>query len=91
MFKHKNKIYILFKNYYFNISFEKNSLEKCKKPNIYFLDVGNKGNYNKNEFDLCSMEDIYNNPLIYLYKIYFLGDNLVEKNKIKSINKIKNS
>ena len=79
LLKINNNIYILFKNYYFEINSENNLLVKCDKPEINQLDIKKRNHYNKNEFDLPSMEDIYNNPLIYLYKIYYLGENLLRK------------
>ena len=81
LLKRQNNIYIIFNNNYFRIDLKNNSLVICEKPEIYHLDVKDRRSYKKNEFDFSSMEDIYDNPLIYLYKIYYLGDELIEKNK----------
>ena len=79
LFKIKNKIYILFQDKCFEIDIKNNSLVKCILPEIDQLKIKEKRKFNNNEFDFSSMEDIYKNPLIYLYKIYYLGDKLLSK------------
>lgn len=79
LFKIENKVYILFKDKSYEICL--NSLKKCSLPNINLLKIKSEEKYNKNEFELSLMEDIYTNPLIYLYKIYYLGDELFAKKK----------
>ena len=76
LFKIKDNIYILFQDKCYKIIFEKNILVQCDFPYINLIDLEKPLKYNKNEFDISSMEDIYNNPLIYLYKIYYLGEEL---------------
>ena len=79
LFKIKSKVYILFKDNSFKIC--SNHLKKCSLPNINQLKIKAKEKYHKQEFTLSDMEDIYANPLIYLYKIYYLGDELLPKPK----------
>ena len=76
MFKIKDNNYVLFQDKCYKIIVEKNILVQCDFPPIIYIDLEKPIKYNKNEFDFSSMEDIYNNPLIYLYKIYYLGEKL---------------
>ena len=80
LFKFKNKIYILFIDLCFEINIKNNSLNKCDLPDIKILELKEDEKYNKYEFELNSMKEIYKNPLCYLYKIYYLGEELLNKN-----------
>ena len=79
LFKIKDNNYVLFQDKCYKIIVEKNILVPCDFPPIIYIDLEKPIKYNKNEFDFSSMEDIYNNPLIYLYKIYYLGEELSKK------------
>jgi len=61
------------------IVFISNKLEECSLPTVNQLIIKTEEKYHKQEFKLSDMEDIYENPLIYLYKIYYLGDELIPK------------
>ena len=77
LFKINNIIYILFKSKSFKI--DNNTLKECNLPNINLLELKDEIKYHKIEFELSSMEDIYSNSLIYLYKIYYFGEELLTK------------
>ena len=79
LIKIEAKVYILFKDKCFEI--KPNKLEECSLPTVDHLKIKTKVMYHKQEFKLSDMEDIYENPLIYLYKIYYLGDELIPKEK----------
>jgi len=78
LLKVEDKIYILFLDQCFEINIKNNSLEYCNKPKIDVFEM-NDENYNKNVFDLRLMKELRINPLIFLYKIYYLGDELLIK------------
>ena len=77
LFKNKDRIYILFKNNCFEII--DNNLKKSSIPKIEVRLNEEEINYPKTEFELTLLENIYTNPLIYLYKLYYLGDELSAK------------
>ena len=54
-------------------------MEECSLPTVNQLKIKTEEKYHKQEFKLSDMEYIYENPLIYLYKIYYLGDELIPK------------
>ena len=76
LLKFNDIIYILYRDQCFEIDLEKKLLALCDFPDIKLLNIKKSISYNKNEFAFSSMEDIYDNPLIYLYKIYYLGEEL---------------
>jgi len=80
LFKTKGKTYLLYENEYFEIINNK-KLIKCEVPNIgfnIFVSV-RKRKYHSEEFDFSSIDDLEQNNLIFLFKIYFLGNDLIEK------------
>ena len=77
LLKIETKVYILFKDNCFEII--SNKLKECSLPTVNQLKIKTEEKYHKQEFKLSDMEYIYENPLIYLYKIYYLGDELIPK------------
>jgi hypothetical protein len=80
LFKTKGKTYLLYENEYFEIINNK-KLIKCEVPNIGFNIFGSvrKRKYHSEEFDFSSIDDLEQNNLIFLFKIYFLGNDIIEK------------
>ena len=81
LFKIKDNIYISFQDKCYQVTGVDNKLVQCDFPPTIMVSLNKPIKYNKSEFDFSSMEDIYSNPLIYLYKIYYLGDELSMKKK----------
>ena len=81
LFKIKDNIYISFQDKCYQVTGVDNKLVQCDYPPTIMVSLNKPIKYNKSEFDFSSMEDIYSNPLIYLYKIYYLGDELSMKKK----------
>ena len=80
LFKCRNKIYLLFQDNCFEINANNNTLIKCLPPKInYDYNIVRNVNYNKKEINFSEIEDIEKNEIIYLYKIYYLGETLLAK------------
>ena len=80
LFKYNNNIYLLFQDNNFKVDVNDNTLVKCPFQKINFgYDLTRKINYNKKEINLSEIEDIGKNEIIYLFKIYYLGESLLEK------------
>ena len=81
--KYKKKIYFCYKDYFYEID---DNNQKLKCSNKLFFDIRdikyseNTISYNEEEIDISSIKDIKENYIIYLYKIYYIG-NLEKKNK----------
>ena len=54
-------------------------MKECSLSTVNQLKIKTEEKYHQQEFKLSDMEYIYENPLIYLYKIYYLGDELIPK------------
>ena len=81
LFKCDNKTYILYLDKCFEINVNDNSLVQCIYPNIGLLNFKREIKYNKKEIEFSDIEDIYKNNIIYLFRIYYLGKELIIKNK----------
>ena len=79
LFKINGKIFMLFKEESFIIDINKNVLEKCSYPIIDESKIKKEVKYNKSEIDLYSIQELYDNSIIYLFKIYYLGETLIKK------------
>ena len=79
LLKIKDKIYFLFEKQFFEIVNEQ-SLIKCNNPQIDLINIAKSTKYHTEEFDFSLIDDIYKNRIIYLYKIYYLGKELIKKN-----------
>ena len=79
LFKCDNKIYLLFQDKCFEINTNTNSLVNCIYPKFDLINAKERLQYNKKEIELSEIEDIYKNNIIYLFKIYYLGQDLIEK------------
>ena len=75
LFKFDTKTYLLYKEKYFEISNE--TLINCDAPPILYFNLTRKIKYNKKEIEFSSIEDIYQNSIVYLFKIYYLGEELL--------------
>lgn len=73
--KYEGKVYFFYKNCYFEVNNEK-IVKPVKDPQIPFFSLNGGINYNEDEIDFSSILNLKENRIIYLYKIYYLGDNL---------------
>ena len=80
LLKLNDRIIIVFKDNYFNIDYQNNLIYNCEPPNINNFGLNNKIIYNDKEMTLSSIKNFNDNEIIYLYKIYYLGDMLILKN-----------
>ena len=81
LFKYDDNNYIFFKDRCFKIDNSTNLLNDCEFPMISIISNDkNKIDYNKEEIEFSLVKNISSlNSLIYLYKIYYLGEKLLEK------------
>ena len=79
LFKINVKIFMLFKEESFILDIKSNVLEKCSYPIIDESKIKKEVKYNKSEIDLYSIQELYDNSIIYLFKIYYLGETLIKK------------
>ena len=77
LFKQNDKIYIIYRYHSFELNYHKKKLETTKLPSINLFDLSNDINFNENEFELSDLQGLDKNPIIYLYKIYYLGNSLI--------------
>ena len=78
--KFNKKIYFCYKNnkpIFFEIDCKNNKLKGSKSFQINFeemLDFKQDFKYNEEEIDISSIEELKDNSIIYLYKIYYIGE-----------------
>ena len=75
--KYKKKIYLIYKNSFFEIDNIRKKLKLSKGLNIDLKDIieyHNDISYEEKEIELEEMKDLKESHLVYLYKIYFIED-----------------
>ena len=78
LLKNEGKIYLLFEKKYFYIDDNKNLIQ-CEPPKFEMDCLATKTKFHYEEFEFSLIDDIYENSIIYLFKIYYLGKELLEK------------
>ena len=76
LFKLNNRVYLLFKNKSFEIDSNNNIMKDCAFPTIDKSKLKKEVKFNKDVIKFSSIDSIYVNSIIYLFKIYYLGENL---------------
>ena len=78
LFKMDGKIYLSFQNKIFEINDNKELIE-CSFPKIDYINLQEKVKYHKDEIEFSLIEDISQNNITYLFKLYYLGNKLLKK------------
>ena len=78
LFKIDKIIYLLFNGFCFNIS-KNEIITKCKFPSINYFNLGLISRFNLEEIEFSSIGDVFKSGIAYLFKIYYLGNELHNK------------
>ena len=78
LIKIKGHIYLLFESKSFEIDDDKN-LTLCENPQIKINSFAIETKYHNEEFEFSLIDDICENNIMFLFKIYYLGKELFEK------------
>ena len=78
LIKIKGNIYLLFEDKSFKFD-DNNNLKICKSPIIDINSSAIETRYHNEEFEFSLIDDILENSIMFLFKIYYLGKELFEK------------